>query len=135
MVNQAMSNAASSNGQVTILYIEDDSASRSLVTRLLQATGYEVVTADDGLAGIDAARRHQPDLILMDLKLPHLSGEAVTTRLKSIPSTQDIPIVALTAHAMEADRLKALDAGCDDYATKPVDFPALLAKIEKLRQV
>jgi len=126
-----MSIAAKSSGPATILYIEDDDASRSLVTRLLNSTGHRVLTAADGLAGIDAARRHRPDLILMDLKLPHLSGEAVTTRLKSIPSTQDIPIVALTAQTLPGDRERALVAGCIGFINKPIDVDRLPAQIDE----
>lgn len=109
----------------TVLYIEDDPASRALVRKILEAAGYRVLTAPDGLAGIDAARRYHPDLILMDIKLPHLSGEAVTTRLKSIPGTQKIPIVALTAQALPGERERALVAGCVGFITKPIDVDGL----------
>ena len=121
----------SNNDKQTVLYIEDDDASRALVRKVLEAAGYRILTAHDGLLGIDAARRYNPDIVLMDINLPHLSGEAVTTRLRGMPGTQDIPIVALTAQASQGDRERALVAGCVGFIKKPVDvdtLPGLVAE-------
>src|SRR3712207_497487 len=103
---------------------------RDMLTRRLQRRGYEVLVAVDGGQGIELARRAAPDLILMDMSLPVVDGWEATRRLKDAPETRAIPIIALTAHAMAGDRDKALDAGCDDYDTKPIELPRLLAKIE-----
>ncbi len=103
-----------------------------MLTRRLEKRGYEVVIAVDGESGLALAGSVAPDLILMDMSLPILDGWEVTRRLKADASTRHIPIIALTAHAMSSDRDKALEAGCDDYDTKPVELPRLLAKIEAL---
>ena len=100
-----------------------------MLTRRLERKGYEVLVALDGAKGIEMARTDMPSLILMDLSLPVLDGWETTRRLKDAPETRHIPIIALSAHAMEGDRESALAAGCDDYDTKPVDFERLLAKI------
>jgi CheY-like chemotaxis protein len=105
---------------------------RDMLSRRLQRKGYEVVMAIDGESGVAMAHSEAPDLILMDMSLPVLDGWEATRRLKSEAATQGIPIIALTAHAMSSDREKALEAGCDDYDTKPVDLPRLLEKIEAL---
>lgn len=121
----------SDNSRHTILYIEDDDSSRALVRKVLEAAGYRVLTAHDGLLGIDAARRYKPDLVLMDINLPHLSGEAVTTRLRGMAGTRETPIVALTAQASKGDRERALVAGCVGFIKKPVDvdkLPSLVAE-------
>jgi CheY-like chemotaxis protein len=98
----------------------------------LTRAGFEVAVASDGEQGVAKAASEAPDLILMDLRLPVLDGWEATRRLKGAPETRPIPIIALSAHAMEGDRAKAIAAGCDDYDTKPVDFPRLLAKIQAL---
>lgn len=115
----------SNSDQKTILYIEDDDASRVLVRKVLEAAGHRVLTARDGLLGIDAARRYGPDLILMDINLPHLSGEAATTRLRAMSSTKDTPVVALTALASEGDKERALVAGCVGFISKPINVDKL----------
>jgi len=115
-----------------VLVVEDNEMNRDMLSRRLQRRGYEVVISVDGEDGILKARSDSPDIILMDMDLPVLDGWAATRMLKSSPETESIPVIALTAHAMAGDREKALDAGCDDYDTKPVEFPRLIAKIEKL---
>ena len=117
-----------------ILVIEDDEMNIDMITQRLELRGYRVVTASDGLRGIDLAREEAPDLILMDVSLPELDGWEATRRLKAGTATRHIPVVALTAHAMESDREKASRAGCDDYETKPVDLQRLLSKMEALLQ-
>jgi CheY-like chemotaxis protein len=115
-----------------ILLVEDNEMNRDMLSRRLQRKGYEVVLALDGQSGVEMSQTQAPDLVLMDMSLPVLDGWEATRRLKTDPSTQHIPIIALTAHAMSSDREKALEAGCDDYDTKPVELPRLLAKIEAL---
>ena len=115
-----------------ILLVEDNEMNRDMLARRLEYKGYEVVIAVDGQAGVDLGRTQAPDLILMDMSLPVLSGWEATRVLKSTADTSSIPIIALTAHAMSGDRDKAMAAGCDDYDTKPVDLPRLLQKIEAL---
>ena len=115
-----------------ILLVEDNEMNRDMLSRRLQRKGYEVVLAVDGQSGVEMARTEAPDLILMDMSLPVLDGWEATRRLKADAATQHIPVIALTAHAMSSDRDKALEAGCDDYDTKPVELPRLLGKIEAL---
>ena len=115
-----------------ILVVEDDEMNRDSLTRLLRRRGYEMLTACDGVEGVMVGQSEMPDLILMDMSLPVLDGWEATRRLKAAPKTQAIPIIALTAHAMAADRDKALAAGCDDYDSKPIDLKRLLPKIEAL---
>lgn len=115
-----------------ILVVEDNELNRDMLTRRLQRRGYETLVAEDGVQGLEAARQSRPNLILMDMSLPVMDGWEATKRLKGSPETSDIPIVALTAHAMSGDRERALEAGCDDYDTKPVEFPRLILKIEAL---
>jgi CheY-like chemotaxis protein len=115
-----------------ILLVEDNEMNRDCLSRLLVRRGYEVVCAEDGESGIDLAQSQLPDVILMDISLPGLDGYQATRALKGIESTLEIPIIALTAHAMSSDRDKALQAGCSDYETKPVEFPRLLKKIQDL---
>jgi two-component system, cell cycle response regulator DivK len=115
-----------------ILLVEDDEMNGDMLTRRLQLKGYLVVQAFDGLQGLEMASTETPDLILMDMSLPTLDGWEVTRRLKADRATRLIPVIALTAHALVGDRAKVLQAGCDDYDTKPVDLPRLLAKIETL---
>lgn len=114
-----------------ILVIEDNEMNRDMLCRRLARQGYAVLTALDGMQGIDMARSDFPDVIIMDLSLPRVDGWEACRRLKADRSTNAIPIIALTAHAMSTDRKKALAAGCDDFDTKPVDFVRLLEKIER----
>jgi two-component system, cell cycle response regulator DivK len=116
----------------TILIVEDNELNRDMLSRRLERRGYDTLVAVDGEQGLELARRIQPNLILMDMSLPVLDGWEATKRLKSAPETAAIPIVALTAHAMSGDRERALEAGCDEYDTKPVEFPRLVLKIEAL---
>lgn len=115
-----------------ILLVEDNEMNRDMLSRRLERRGYEVVIALDGDSGVEMAQTHLPDLVLMDMSLPVLDGWEATRRLKVDPATKHIPIVALTAHAMSGDREKAIEAGCDDYDTKPVELARLLAKVEGL---
>ena len=115
-----------------ILYVEDDEMNRDMLTRRLERKGYQVIVALDGEQGIKMARAESPDLILMDLSLPVLDGWETTRRLKGASETHSIPIIALSAHAMVGDRQKALESGCDDYDSKPIELPRLLTKIEAL---
>ncbi len=112
-----------------ILYVEDNEDNIFMLTRRLRQQGFEVLVARDGEEGVAMAAAEAPDLILMDLGLPVLDGWEATRRLKAGPETHSIPVVALSAHAMDGDREKALAAGCDDYDTKPVNLPRLLEKI------
>lgn len=113
-----------------ILLVEDNELNRDMLARRLERKGYEVVSATDGLEGVERASSGGIDLILMDMSLPVLDGWEATRRIKADPLTRSIPIIALTAHAMAGDREKAIQAGCDDYDSKPVEFLRLLAKIE-----
>jgi len=115
-----------------ILLVEDNEMNRDMLSRRLQKRGYEVVTAVDGREGLTLAQSEAPALILMDMTLPALDGWEVTRQLRAVPATRAIPIIALTAHAMSGDREKAIEAGCDDFDTKPIELPRLLTKIEAL---
>jgi CheY-like chemotaxis protein len=115
-----------------LLLVEDNEMNRDMLSRRLQKKGYEVVLAVDGEEGVAKARSESPALILMDMSLPGIDGWEATRRIKADPQTTGIPVIALTAHAMTSDRDSALAAGCDDFDTKPVEFPRLLAKIEAL---
>ncbi len=115
-----------------LLLVEDNEENRDGLSRHLRRKGFEVLVAVDGRQGVEAARTGMPDLILMDMSLPVLDGWEATRQLKAAPDTQHIPIIALTAHAMAGDREKALQAGCDEYDTKPVEFARLLGKIQAL---
>ena len=115
-----------------ILYVEDNDDNVFMLTHRLSKRGYEVIVAGDGELGVVLAKAEQPTLILMDLSLPILDGWEATRRIKSDPVTQNIPVIALSAHAMPGDAEKALAAGCDDYDTKPVDMKRLLSKIAAL---
>ncbi|MBK4730501.1 response regulator [Oxynema sp. CENA135] len=115
-----------------ILLVEDNEMNRDMLLRRLKRRGFDVAIAIDGGQGVDMATSEAPDLILMDMSLPVLDGWEATRRIKAAPETHSIPIIALTAHAMSGDREKCLDAGCDDYDTKPVEFPRLLEKIKSL---
>ncbi len=103
---------------------------RDMLSRRLTRRGYEVITAVDGKEGLEAAARERPDLILMDMSLPVMDGWEATRQLKASAETGSIPVIALTAHAMSHDRRKALDAGCDDYDSKPINLKRLLEKID-----
>jgi len=115
-----------------ILLIEDNELNRDMLSRRLSRRGFEVLLAVDGRQGIVLAREAMPDLILMDMSLPEVDGWEATRRIKSDASTRRVPVIALTAHAMPGDAEKAMAAGCDDYDTKPVEMPRLLAKMEAL---
>lgn len=115
-----------------ILLVEDNEDNRDMLSRRLERKDFLVTLAVDGLDSVNKAKENMPDLILMDMSLPVMDGWQATKTLKSDPETKNIPVIALTAHAMASDRDKALEAGCDDYDTKPVDFKRLLDKIEKL---
>ena len=115
-----------------ILLVEDNEMNRDMLSRRLERRGYEVIVAADGEDGVARAQEAAPDLVLMDLSLPGIDVWEATRQLKAAPETKAVPVLALTAHAMAGDREKALDAGCNDFDTKPVDFPRLLAKIEAL---
>ena len=116
----------------TILLVEDNDLNRDMLSRRLSRRGYEVEVAVDGAEALEKARAAAPDLVLMDMSLPVLDGWEATRQLRASDDTRDIPVIALTAHAMAEDRGKALDAGCDDFDTKPVEFARLLGKIEAL---
>ncbi len=115
-----------------ILLVEDNEMNRDMLSRRLIRRGYDVILAQDGAEGIQAAQSLAPDLILMDMSLPVLDGWEATRRLKDSPETAHIPVVALTAHALTDDREKATRAGCDGYETKPVDLPRLIETIENV---
>ena len=115
-----------------ILLVEDNEMNRDMLSRRLEKRGYTVAIAVDGSAGVAMAKSEMPGLILMDMSLPVLDGWDATRQIKADPATAGIPIIALTAHAMESDRQKALAAGCDDFDTKPVELNRLLLKIEEL---
>lgn len=115
-----------------ILLVEDNEMNRDMLSRRLERKGHQVLIAVDGGQGVDLAQAEIPDLILMDMSLPVLDGWEATRKLKAMPETQAIPIIALTAHAMSGDREKCIEAGCDDYDTKPVEFPRLMGKIQAL---
>ncbi len=112
-----------------VLLVEDNEMNRDMLSRRLQRKGFEVITAADGREGVAKASAESPDLILLDMSLPVMDGWEAARKIKADPETRDIPIIALTAHAMAGDREKALEAGCDEYDTKPVELPRLLGKI------
>ena len=115
-----------------ILLVEDNEMNSDMLSRRLARRGYDVVIAVDGGQGVEMARSHKPDIILMDLSLPILDGWEATRRVKAGEDTRHVPVIGLTAHAMAGDREKALEAGCDDYDTKPIELDRLLNKIEAL---
>ncbi len=115
-----------------VLLVEDNEMNRDMLSRRLERKGFDVIYAQDGSIAVDLAGSERPALILMDMSLPVMDGWEATRRIKADPETKNIPIIALTAHAMAGDREKAIDAGCEDYDTKPVDFSRLLGKIELL---
>lgn len=115
-----------------ILLVEDNELNRDMLSRRLMRQGHIVLIAVDGAEGIAKAQSELPDIVLMDMSLPVIDGWEAARRLRADPATRHLPIIALTAHAMAGDREKALDAGCDDYDTKPLDLPRLLGKITQL---
>src|SRR3954470_18088174 len=117
-----------------ILLVEDNEMNRDMLSRRLERKGYQVLIAVDGGEGVEMAHSQSPDLILMDMSLPVLDGWEATRRLKAAAETAAIPVIALTAHAMASDREKAMEAGCDDYDTKPIELERLIKKIETLLQ-
>ena len=116
-------------GSSAVLLVEDNDINRDMLTRRLTRAGLTVITAADGISALGMMREHQPGVVLMDMTLPILDGWEATQKAKKDPVIADIPIIALTAHAMAADKERAINAGCSEYETKPIDFPALLAKI------
>jgi CheY-like chemotaxis protein len=120
------------NVMAKILLVEDNEMNRDMLSRRLTRNGFEVVIAVNGQEGVDLAASSMPDLILMDMSLPILDGWEATRQVKANPATKAIPVIALTAHAMVADKEKALAAGCDEFDTKPVELPRLLEKIKAL---
>jgi len=119
-----------SEQHVSVLLVEDNALNRDMLSRRLDRAGFAVVLAEDGAQAIEQMHDAKPDVVLLDMNLPIKDGWTVASEAKADPAIAAIPIIALTAHAMEADRQKALSAGCDDYATKPIDFPGLVAKIQ-----
>jgi two-component system cell cycle response regulator DivK len=115
-----------------ILLVEDNELNRDMLSRRLQRRGHEVLLAADGMQALLMAESETPDLVLLDMSLPVIDGWETARRLRESPTTARVPLIALTAHAMAGDRERALAAGCDDYDTKPIDFPQLLAKIDAL---
>src|SRR5689334_19578167 len=117
-----------------VLIVEDNEENRDSLSRRLQRRGFEVVAADDGKAGVAMARSEKPDLILMDMNMPEMDGWEATRQIKAVEEVRHVPVLALTAHALAGDKERALQVGCSDYHTKPVDFPKLLAQMEALLQ-
>ena len=117
-----------------ILLVEDNELNRDMLSRRLQRKGFEVVNAVDGQEGVEMAHSEAPELILMDISLPVMDGWEAARKIKKSPMTRSTPIIALTAHAMVGDREKSLEAGCDDYDTKPIDFQRLLKKMKTLME-
>jgi CheY-like chemotaxis protein len=115
-----------------VLLVEDNEMNRDMLSRRLIRRGFHVVFAMDGQQGIDLARSERPDIILMDMSLPVIDGWEATRRVKSDDATRSVPVIGLTAHAMSGDREKAIEAGCDDYDTKPVELDRLISKIDRL---
>ena len=117
-----------------LLIADDNEQNRDMLSRRLQRRGFDVLVAHDGRAAVQMARAERPDLILMDMNMPHVDGWEATRQIKAQPDVAGVPVIGLTAHAMEGDRERALEAGCADYHTKPVDFSRLMAQIEALLQ-
>jgi two-component system cell cycle response regulator DivK len=115
-----------------VLLVEDNEDNRAIYATILQHYGYDVIEAQNGLEGVTAAEREHPDIVVMDISLPVMDGLEATRRIKSDPRTADIPILAVTAHAREKDRLRALQAGCNDYLAKPVEPRQLLAEVDRM---
>ena len=118
-----------------VLLVEDNEMNRDMLSRRLTRRGFEVIFAVDGQQGVDLARTERPDIILMDMSLPVLDGWEATRRVKADDATRSVPVIGLTAHAMSGDYERAIEAGCDDYDTKPVELDRLIGKIERLLNV
>ena len=121
-----------SEGQGVVLLVEDNELNRDMLVRRLTRAGMALICAGDGETALQKMRDHKPALVLMDMNLPVKDGWTAVREVRADMDISDIPIIALTAHAMDSDRNTALDAGCDEYATKPIDFPELLDKIQRL---
>lgn len=119
---------------IDILIVEDNELNRDMLTRRLERKGYRVSSVGDGQQALESIAATRPDIVLMDMDLPILDGWSTCSELRKNKSTAALPVIALTAHAMSDDKQKALNAGCNDYTTKPIDFPLLLEKIEALTQ-
>jgi two-component system cell cycle response regulator DivK len=117
-----------------ILVVEDNEENRDSLSRRLQRRGFEVVVAPDGKVGVEMARIEKPDLVLMDMNMPEVDGWEATRQIKADEAISAVPVIALTAHAMTGDRERAIEAGCTDYHTKPIEFPKLLGQIESILQ-
>lgn len=117
-----------------ILIVEDNEENRDSLTRRLERRGFEIIIAVDGRAGVETAVAEKPDLVLMDMNMPEMDGWEATRQITAIPELAGVPVIALTAHAMTGDRERAIEAGCVDYHTKPIEFPKLLAQIEAFLQ-
>ena len=115
-----------------LLLVEDNEMNRDMLTRRLKRKGFEIDAAGDGEQALVMIQKSMPDLVLMDMNLPIKNGWITCQEIRANPNTEKLPVIALTAHAMAEDKQKALDAGCDDYTTKPIDFPLLLEKIDAL---
>ena len=131
-LNAGVTSSAFRKGMPKILLVEDNEMNRDMLSRRLERKGYQIVLAVDGQSGVELAQAEAPDLILMDMSLPVLDGWEASRKLKADPRTRRVPIIALTAHVMAGDRERAIEAGCDDYDTKPVELSRLLGKIEAL---
>ena len=114
-----------------ILVVEDEEKNRYLLTFILEKNGIEVVTANDGLEGVEAARKQRVDMVIMDIKMPRMDGYEATGRIRKLEGYQSVPIIALTSYAMAEDKKKAFDAGCDGYISKPINPETFMAEIEK----
>lgn len=115
----------------TILHVEDNSDNRLLVHRLLNASGYEIIEAENAAGALDALKSLRPDLILMDINMPDMDGYTLTTQIKSFPHLFDVPVIAITANVMKGDRERTLEAGCDGYIEKPIDVDRFIGQVEK----
>ncbi len=115
-----------------ILLVEDNELNRDSLSRLLRRHGFEVIFAEDGEIGVRKAIEEKPDLVLMDIGLPVLDGYGATEQIRATPGMDKLPIIALTAHALQKDQARAMEAGCNEFETKPIEFPRLLGKIERL---
>jgi CheY-like chemotaxis protein len=115
-----------------ILIVEDNEENRDSLSRRLERRGFEVITAENGRVGVEKAAADPPDLVLMDMNMPELDGWGATRQMKATPALTNLPVIALTAHAMTGDRERALEAGCTDYHTKPIEFAKLLKQIETI---
>jgi two-component system, cell cycle response regulator DivK len=124
--------AAKGEAMTKVLLVEDNEMNRDMLSRRLTRRGFQVVSAVDGQQGVDLARSENPDVILMDMSLPVMDGWEATRRVKSDDAIRNVPVIGLTSHAMSGDREKAIEAGCDDYDTKPVELDRLVGKIERL---